>query len=128
MWDLLYYGRKGISHEVRLVAKGGTAIIGHLTNCFRSFPYRWGDEWMLINLGDIVEIYGKNEEKMKKNGAWRDKFWGSDRCLSLFGWGVAISDAKSAKKACGVGERGLSLQCQKKQIPKGVSKKEFNNK
>ena len=49
-------------------------------------------------------------------------FEGGCRCLSLFGWGVAISDAKSGKKAYGVGERGLSLQCQKQQIPKGASK------
>ena len=47
---------------------------------------------------------------------------GGCRCLSPFGRGVAMSDAKSGKKTCGVGERGLSLQCQKKQIPKGASK------
>ena len=65
---------------------------------------------------------------MKKMMPDATSFEGECRCLSLFGWGVAISDAKSGKKACGVDERGLSLQCQKKQIPKGTSKNEFNNK
>ena len=83
---------------------------------------------MLINLGDIVEIYGKNVEKMKKMVPDATSFEGDCRCLSPFGRGVAISDAKSGKKACGVGEWGLSLQCQKQQIPKGASKNEFNNK
>lgn len=48
--------------------------------------YGCRDKWMLINLGDIVEIFGKNKEKWKKWCLTRQVLRGSaDACRCLGG-------------------------------------------
>lgn len=81
---------------------------------------------MLNDLGDIVEIYGKNVEKMKKMVPDATSFEGATDACRCLGGVSPYRMQKGGKLAGSV--KGLSLQCQKKQIPKGEGKNEFNNK